>query len=411
MNNINISEINNNPMFRLSLGAKELFHSNFLAFLFEQSDLPNLQKLLLSKFDVDIDDVENYEIETLRERNNFDLIVWVKPKKWESEEEFLSNCHIIFIENKFKSVPTQKQLNDYDKKICNTIKNLKTYDEDEKYCNDEDTSQSPSKIIKRFARDNRYKGKDPYDAKNQIHKYLLGINKPAWLSESEQPHPECKDKYRNIDWEFVSYSDILGILEEANKTIEKTSFLSKMINFYYSFTDSILKEFENCFENYFDGNKVTQKFFYHDDKDKERLHSLRIKDLFEKYNISLLRNYLEVEIKDFAVDFEENFFRSTGLLSIWRKDQELENSEVTKMKCKGKKGIQIQGEYIKKFIQYEEKNNNNKENTEKYYKELWNEEPPEELKSYSKQFFYTEEKLDKKITYGEILEIIKELLK
>lgn len=406
MNNINISEINNNPMFRLSLGAKELFHSNFLAFLFEQSDLPNLQTSLLDQFDVKGIDIENYEIETFRERNNFDLIVWVKPKELKDEEKFLQNCHIIFIENKFKSVPTQEQLNIYDKKICNTIRNLKTYDEDEKYCNDEDTSQSPSKIIKRFAR-------KKYDATNRIHKYLLGINEPSWLSK--QTHPECDDKYKykDIDWEFVSYSDILGILKDANENIEKTSFLSKMINFYYSFTDSILKEFENCFNNYFKGDKATQKFFYHDDKDKERLHSLRIKDLFEKYNISLLRNYLEVGIKDFAVDFEENFFRSTGLLSIWRKDQELNptiNSEVTKMKCKGKWGIQIQGEYIKKFIQYEKKEDDNKKNAEDDYKERWKEDP-ERLRSFSNQFFYTEEKLDKKITYGEILEIIKDLLK
>lgn len=401
----NISEINNNPMFRLSLGAKELFHSNFLAFLFEQSDLPNLQKSLLAKFDVyiDEDDVKNYEIETFRERNKFDLIVWVKPKKWKDEDDFLQNCHIIFIENKFKSVPTQKQLNDYDEKICETIRNLKTHDEDEKYCNDEDKSQSPSKIIKRFARNN-------YDATNRIHKYLLGINEPSWLLE--QTHPECDDRYSDIDWEFVSYSDILGILEEANKNIEKTSFLSEMINFYYSFTDSILKEFKNCFKNYFDGDKANQKFFYHDDKDKERLHSLRIKDLFEKYNISLLRNYLENALKD-DFDFEENFFRSTGLLSIWRKDQELDpeiNPEVTKMECKGKKGIQIQGEYIKKFIQYEKKDEN-KKNPRKDYEDRWNEEPPRKLKSYSNQFFYTEEKLDKEITYGAILEKVEKLLK
>ena len=51
MSNNNIIEINDNPMFRLSLGAKELFHSNFLAFLFEQSDLSELQQSLLANLE------------------------------------------------------------------------------------------------------------------------------------------------------------------------------------------------------------------------------------------------------------------------------------------------------------------------------------------------------------------------
>lgn len=40
-------ELNKNPMFHLSLGSKELFHSNFLAFLWDQN--PKLQVANLKK--------------------------------------------------------------------------------------------------------------------------------------------------------------------------------------------------------------------------------------------------------------------------------------------------------------------------------------------------------------------------
>ena len=38
-------ELNKNPMFRLSLGSKELFHSNFLAFLWDQNPKAFLELL------------------------------------------------------------------------------------------------------------------------------------------------------------------------------------------------------------------------------------------------------------------------------------------------------------------------------------------------------------------------------
>jgi|GEM_PF-6652728 len=48
-----INRLNNSPMFAMSLGSKELFHSNFWAWIMENAD-PD--KLLLHLFFDDIDE-------------------------------------------------------------------------------------------------------------------------------------------------------------------------------------------------------------------------------------------------------------------------------------------------------------------------------------------------------------------
>ena len=41
--------LENNPVFAMSLGSKELFHSNFLAFIFMYDSAENLRKWLYEK--------------------------------------------------------------------------------------------------------------------------------------------------------------------------------------------------------------------------------------------------------------------------------------------------------------------------------------------------------------------------
>lgn len=99
---IALDELNDNPLFQMSLGSKELFHSNFLAWLFEQdnefaskwfSSMNHLPDQLSLK--------ENNPID--REKGNTDL--WLHFNEGD-----------IIIENKVKSVPHKRQLDDYAKK-------------------------------------------------------------------------------------------------------------------------------------------------------------------------------------------------------------------------------------------------------------------------------------------------------
>lgn len=91
----NIKALRSSPLFQLSLGSKELFHSNFLAWLFET--YPQESGHALSRFLKDsTGDVAINRV--LREQKNRDLTIYFK------------NGQELVIENKVKSLPYIEQL-------------------------------------------------------------------------------------------------------------------------------------------------------------------------------------------------------------------------------------------------------------------------------------------------------------
>lgn len=92
-----VDDLKSSPLFNMSLSSKELFHSNFIAWIIE-----NYPKLFYSK----ISDYFNFQddeiIEVRREQANIDLTLKLKAKT-------------IFIENKVKSSPNEEQLKNYRK--------------------------------------------------------------------------------------------------------------------------------------------------------------------------------------------------------------------------------------------------------------------------------------------------------
>jgi len=112
MNDI-IKKLKDNFLFHASLGSKELFHSNLLAWILEQRNSKGEFEALrifiktVAKLDVGIITDDNKPIIT-REENKIDLTI-----KWKEGNDW----NLIFIENKMKSIPTLEQLKEYDKKI------------------------------------------------------------------------------------------------------------------------------------------------------------------------------------------------------------------------------------------------------------------------------------------------------
>lgn len=96
-----VKKLKSNPLYWASLGSRELFHSNFLGWLFEQ--YPSSLKAI---FDVDF---SNFKI--IREAHNIDLIV-------------KTDNNLIAIENKFKDVPKVDQLKKYDDVIDKHFKDF-----------------------------------------------------------------------------------------------------------------------------------------------------------------------------------------------------------------------------------------------------------------------------------------------
>lgn len=102
------------PMYNLSLSDKELFHSNFLAWLGINDDTkPFFLKVIKKLSGIDLNQYNNWTV--LREYKNFDLCI----KK--------DNDYILVIENKVKSIPSKAQLDRYVEKIEDYYKKQNEY--------------------------------------------------------------------------------------------------------------------------------------------------------------------------------------------------------------------------------------------------------------------------------------------
>ena len=121
-----LEDLKANPIFRMSLGSKELFHSNFLEFLWDLDHLkfietvnyilPNGRKIVF-----------NPESVFDREKENFDVCIHHFENKIKNNGEpgqQRKNVYDLIIENKVKSIPRIDQLKEYEEKVndkSNTI--------------------------------------------------------------------------------------------------------------------------------------------------------------------------------------------------------------------------------------------------------------------------------------------------
>ena len=98
------NELQRNPMFRLSMSSLELFHSNFLEWLFDLD-----HAAFLNCFNLTVDDSSTYTIE--REYH-----LGTEEKQWVTDIAVFKNGKmILIIENKIKSTPSKGQLENQEK--------------------------------------------------------------------------------------------------------------------------------------------------------------------------------------------------------------------------------------------------------------------------------------------------------
>lgn len=105
-----IDDLSKNVMFRLSLTSKELFHSNFLAWVFEK--YPSECSKIFN-----ISELEDKSTKIIREEN---IGKNQNGKKCVADIVIENDDNKIIIENKFKCLPDLNQLKDY--LICNPQK-------------------------------------------------------------------------------------------------------------------------------------------------------------------------------------------------------------------------------------------------------------------------------------------------
>ena len=97
-----VEELKNNPIFSMSLSSKELFHSNFWAWLFAHNEHGREYLEIFFKHFPDSD----FKVE--REQGKRDITIWCEEKAY-------------IIENKVKSLPDIEQLEKYQEKVGKNI--------------------------------------------------------------------------------------------------------------------------------------------------------------------------------------------------------------------------------------------------------------------------------------------------
>ena len=208
-----LAGLKNNPVFAMSLGSKELFHSNFLAFIFMHKSAGNLRKWLYAKAVEETDKTIEFDI-CFREKSNFDLLFKIK-----GEEKF------ILIENKFKSLPDSEQLKKYSEKL------------QEK----EIENKSGNKV--------KYKGIDSGFKKEDKRHSKLYINTGNTCCFILSPKiTALKQKVKK--WKECFYDDLISEIEKISFPKE----LQQIVDFYCAFTKSILRAMGEFIEKSFPGN-------------------------------------------------------------------------------------------------------------------------------------------------------------
>ena len=117
--NNKVLQLKANPIFNMSLSSKELFHSNFWAWLFEKDN--NFIEIFFPKF---LD--KNKVTKVTREEKNRDITIWAKNENDELKA--------YVIENKFKAIPQKEQLKNYETGLGDKIfeKGILTGNDDKK---------------------------------------------------------------------------------------------------------------------------------------------------------------------------------------------------------------------------------------------------------------------------------------
>lgn len=120
-----VKNLKGNAVFQMSLSSKELFHSNFLAWLAEDKKMRPLFNLVMQKaFGMTGFEYNEEEMMVMREYNHFDFCICRRLKNWkykheefsDDEEEYIPGHILLVLENKFKSLPYAQQLEDYARK-------------------------------------------------------------------------------------------------------------------------------------------------------------------------------------------------------------------------------------------------------------------------------------------------------
>ena len=257
MNEEVIKKLQSSPMFQLSLASKELFHGNFLYWLWKAES--DIFWSVMKYFEIERDD----EIVVRREWENFDLSLVRMGNRMkrvgDEETEYVADV-VAVIENKVKSLPRKEQLEGYDEKIEHVDKDTK--------CT----------------------------------KILLSL-------------PELDFDLTGMSWKYIGYEEYVEVLK-ANKDKVTSPYNRAVLGDYCQLLDTLctLKEEWLCGDDEaFLKKKYTSILKSNDEKE---MRELRINDIRHKIIYSKMGELLQVKIGPLSSKAAAGsaFTNSTGIV-------------------------------------------------------------------------------------------------
>ncbi len=310
--------LKNSVTFNMSLGSKELFHSNFLYWLSQTNKIFFLEIMRYLAGHQNIPfwwEISNFEVK--REYHNFDLCICVKygnnNKRANREDKIL--MPVLILENKMKSLPQADQLKQYTTKACDLNKEarnkLATKSNIEKLSIDEKTE---------------------IENKGSNITFIL-----LSLLDSDIETNWVKKNYLNLYKAFDTSKD---------KRLEGLTL--DIVNDYMEFIQSLYSLANDWNLNVDDS--FNRKLIF-PDKD---LEELRIHDIRDKIHSQLLLKLIRKGLKkDYNIHTNTGYTHQKGLIDVWWKYGDVNLK------------IQLQGNVYKHAI---EVINNKNQNLDKYCK-------------------------------------------
>lgn len=275
-----VEKLNNNPIFHLSLSSKELFHSNFLAWLAVDKKTQALfKKILYTWLGEDTFDYNTDCMEVKREYKNFDFSIC---EKITNDKESKTGRIRLVLENKFKSIAYKAQLENYQKKV-------------DALNEEADKAQCKAKLKLNSAKFENWKE----NAKLPKTKYILLTLAEDFLD---------KEAVKESGWIIVTYANYSKTLHD-NLDLVKDKFYKELLEKYCEFIDAFYTYTNNCLEQikYTDNWEILKN---------EDFSSLRCNDIWQKLVMHQCALQLAKKLeKKFGKDFQPTIITSDQ--EIW----------------------------------------------------------------------------------------------
>lgn len=343
-----ITDLKKNPMFNLSLSSKELFHSNFLAWIAEDEDTEDLFVSILVLFGLKEDIAKDYaegirngRYIVKREYKNFDFCICekIKDSDGNSEEDNISGQVILVLENKFKSIPYEKQLKKYQEDV-EELNNIG-------WKNAVKAKHNITRWNKKYDNDNHKK----YDC----HFVLLSLAENVCglkITENNNQQIICVPQNANDakEWTFISYKQysekMLGY-KIANER-RKSAYINDYASYVNSFCEYLNKELPI---NNLLGCKWTEIL-----SSKPELVAIRMDDIWQKLVANIIASFYHERQKTdvvFGLDCEEFLKDGDGKLHVATGFSNSTASFEVKVKMDDDClfGIQIQNGHYRRLLQ------------------------------------------------------------